>query len=306
MIQDIAPHRLFNEYAPVAPGDDDVVFAFAEKGQKFLVRVFDETGHLIDRPVTDTYPILPKLVFPHVLDYTTNAPERVASLRYLFRVDETAVFLDTAEGEPQLPGFTWLTTRLMRRGQPQEFSFAGATAWHLHQWYKSARFCGYCGGKNVADSKERAMRCPSCGKVTYPRINPAVIIGVTDGDRIILTRYAERHQSSVYNAGAKAYKGRSLVAGYCEIGETLEDTVRREVMEEVGLRVDDITYYRSQPWGFDGALLMGFFCRALDTEIRVDTSELSEAAWTTRAEIGDIPGTASLTNKMIRKFRDAS
>ncbi|MCR5674622.1 MAG: NAD(+) diphosphatase [Lachnospiraceae bacterium] len=307
MIQEIAPHRLINTYAPSDPQPDDLVFAFAGGGGRVLVRVFDDTGRLIDRPVSDDYPAAPKLVFPHVLDYMQQAPDRLASLRFLFRLDETPVFLDTAEGDAAIPGFTMLTTRLFRRGLPQELSFAGATAWHLHAWYRHTRFCGSCGAALIPDKKERAMRCPSCGLPVYPRINPAVIIGVTSGDRIILSRYADGHQSSVYNAGARTYKGRSLVAGYCEIGETLEDTVRREVMEEVGLQVDHITYYRSQPWGFDGALLLGLFCEVTgDDTIRRDPSELAEARWWRRDEIGDVPGTASLTNEMIRKFRDST
>ncbi|MCR4763874.1 MAG: NAD(+) diphosphatase [Lachnospiraceae bacterium] len=307
MLQDIAPCQLHNEYTPDAPQPDDLVFVFSEKGGKALLRVFDETGRLIDRPISDDYPAAPKLVFPRVLDYTRHAPERLPMLRFLFRIDETAVFLDIGEGAPVLAGFTWLSTRLFRRGLPKAYSFAGATAWHLRCWYLSSRFCGKCGSACVPDKKERAMRCPSCGNTIYPRINPAVIIGVTDGDRIILSRYADRHQSSVYNAYSRAYKGQSLIAGYCEIGEAIEDTVRREVMEEVGLRVKNISYYKSQPWGFDCALLCGFYCSVEgDTTIRLDQNELSEAVWVHRSEIGEIPGTASLTNEMIRFFQSDS
>ncbi len=305
MLQEIEPHRMYNEYLPRAAEEDDIVFAFSEKGAKSLLRVFDDTGRLLDRPVTDSYPVIPKIVFPRVFDYQQNAPERIAGLRYLFRVDETAVFLDTAEGEPSIPGFTWLTNRLFRRGLPQEFSFAGATAWHLAAWYRTTRFCGRCGTPTQPDKRERALRCPVCGFVSYPRINPAVIIGVTNGDRIILSRYADGHQSSTYNTGARTYKGRSLVAGYCEIGETVEETVRREVMEEVGLKVRNITYYKSQPWGFDGALLFGFYCQVDgDDTIRRDPSELAEAAWCRRQDIGELIGVTSLTNEMIAKFRD--
>ena len=305
MLQDIAPVFLNNAYHPAPPQDDDVVFAFAEKGAEFFVRVFDDTGHVPDRPVTDEYPVTPKLVFPRVLDYLQQEPGRISSLRYLFRIDDTAVFLDTAGGEPVLPGFTKLTTRLLRRGQPQELCFAGATAWHLRGWYRYHRFCGACGTPLVPDKKERALRCPSCGLVSYPRINPAVIIGVTNGDRIILSRYSPGHQSSVYNTGGRVYRGLSLVAGYCEIGETLEDTVRREVMEEVGLHVKNIRYYKSQPWGFDGALLVGFYCDVDgdDTIVR-DPSELSEAAWHERNGIEPPVRTASLTSEMIAHFKD--
>ncbi len=298
MLQDIAPHHLHIEYTPAEPQEDDLVFAFSDKGKKALLRAFDDTGRLLDRPVTDEYPVIPKLLFPRVLDYRSQLPDRLDGLRFLFRVDETAVFLDTGAYDESmvLPGYTWLSTRLFRRGLPQEFSFAGATAWHLSEWYRTTRFCGRCGAPLKPDLKERAMRCPSCGNIIYPRINPAVIIGIrsADGERIILSRYADR-----------PYKGRALIAGYCEIGETVEETVAREVMEEVGLHVKDITYYRSQPWGFDNALLMGFYCTADgDETIKRDPGELAEAWWCPRSEIGDLIGTSSLTNDMIARFRD--
>lgn len=305
MLQEISPSKLRIEYRPSAPSDDDLVFSFAEKGQKVLVRAFDDKGHLPDRPVTDTYPLIPRLVFPRVLDLKQSAPDKIAALCWLFRVDETNIFLDLTEDDTILPGYTFLTTRLFRRGMPRSFSFAGATAWHLREWYLTNRFCGKCGGPLAPDRKERALRCPACGNVVYPRINPAVIIGVTNGDRIILSRYADGHQSSVYNAGARTYKGPSLVAGYCEIGETVEDTVKREVREEVGLEVKNLRFYKSQPWGFDGALLFGFFCDVDgDDTIRVDRSELSEAVWVPRGEIEPPVGTASLTSEMISLFRE--
>ena len=293
MLQDISPHRLYNEYRPTVPSDDDLVFVFSDKGSNAMLRAFDDSGHLIDRPVTDEYPVTPKLIFPRILDYRQNVPERLASLIWLFSVDDHQVFLDIAPDPVLLPGYAWLTTRLFRRGLPTEFSFAGATAWHLKEWYLSSRFCGRCGAPARPDRKERAMRCTSCGSIVYPRINPAVIIGVVKGDSILLTRYANR-----------PYKGRALIAGYCEIGETPEQTVVREVMEEAGIRVRDITYYKSQPWGFDSGLLLGYYCKAEEGDIRVETSELSEAYWCKRSDIGELVSTSSLTNEMIANFRD--
>ena len=293
MLQDISPHRLNNEYRPAVPSDDDLVFVFSDKGSNAMLRAFDDSGHLIDRPVTDEYPVTPKLIFPRILDYRQNVPARLASLIWLFSVDDHQVFLDPAPDPVLLPGYAWLSTRLFRRGLPAEFSFAGATAWHLKEWYMSSRFCGRCGAPARPDRKERAMRCTSCGSIVYPRINPAVIIGVVKGDSILLTRYANR-----------PYKGRALIAGYCEIGETPEQTVSREVMEEAGIRVSNITYYKSQPWGFDSGLLLGYYCMAEEGEIRIAHDELSEAYWCKRSDIGELPGVSSLTNEMIANFRD--
>jgi NAD+ diphosphatase len=137
------------------------------------------------------------------------------------------------------------------------------------------------------------MHCPDCGQVEYPKISPAVIVGVTDGDRLLLTKYAGR-----------SFTRYALIAGFTEIGETIEETVQREVMEEVGLKVKNIRYYRSQPWSFSDTLLMGFFAD-LDGEdrIRLDEEELSVAEWHTR---GTIPGDdgISLTREMMRVFNE--
>ena len=127
----------------------------------------------------------------------------------------------------------------------------------------------------------------------YPRINPAVIVGVTKGDSLLITRYR------------KGYAHNALVAGFTEIGETLEQTVEREVMEETGVRVHNIRYYKSQPWGMAQDILVGFWCDAdEDAEIRMDPDELKYAEWVRREDIVLQPNNLSLTNEMMKTFRD--
>ena len=128
----------------------------------------------------------------------------------------------------------------------------------------------------------------------FPKICPAVIIGVTDGSRILMSKYAGR-----------AYKKYALLAGFTEIGETLEETVAREVMEEVGLKVKNIRYYKSQPWSFSDTLLMGFYCELDgDGTITLDREELALAEWFEREDIPDHMSMESLTNEMIMKFKN--
>lgn len=129
----------------------------------------------------------------------------------------------------------------------------------------------------------------------YPKIAPAVIVAVTNGDKLLMSRYANRT--------SKRY---ALIAGFTEIGETVEETVAREVMEEVGLRVKNIRYYKSQPWSFSDTLLIGFFAE-LDggAAITLDKEELAEAVWVSRADIKVEPDNLSLTNEMILKFKNA-
>ena len=142
------------------------------------------------------------------------------------------------------------------------------------------------------DTKERMMYCPSCGRHEYPVLMPAVIVGITNGDKIILSKYEGRN-----------FKKYALIAGFAEIGETIEETVHREVMEEVGLKVKNIRYYKSQPWSFSGTLLFGFFCDLDgDDTLTVDHDELSMAQWFDRSEVVGQGNDISLTNEMMMVF----
>ena len=130
----------------------------------------------------------------------------------------------------------------------------------------------------------------------FPKICPAVIVAVTDGDRLLLTKYAGR-----------SYTRYALIAGYTEIGETLEQTVQREVMEEVGLRVKNIRYYKSQPWGVDGNILMGFYCDLDGSDtICLDEQELSVAEWHHKDALPAKDDGISLTREMIRVFEEGT
>jgi NAD+ diphosphatase len=140
---------------------------------------------------------------------------------------------------------------------------------------------------------ERAMVCPTCGNIEYPKICPAVIVAVVNGDKILVSRYAGR-----------AYKRYALLAGFMEIGEAFESTIRREVMEEVGLKVKNITYYKSQPWAFTDTVLAGFYCQLDgDDKIRLDENELQEAEFITREELPVNENDISLTAEMMEAFR---
>lgn len=139
------------------------------------------------------------------------------------------------------------------------------------------------------------LYCENCHQMEYPKISPAVIVGVTDGNRILMSKYADRD-----------YKKYALLAGFTEIGETIEETVKREVMEEVGLKVKNIRFYKSQPWSFTDTLLMGFFANLDgDSEITLDQEELALAEWFEREEIPVTERNISLTNEMILAFKNS-
>ncbi|MBR2929432.1 MAG: NAD(+) diphosphatase [Oscillospiraceae bacterium] len=215
------------------------------------------------------------------------------TLRYIFTLQDEHYFLWMGEaGESGEEAFAYEPARTLRQITSKHVCFAAMTAFHLFCWYRDNRFCGRCGTETVHDEKERMMRCPHCGNMIFPRISPAVIIAVTDGDRLILIKYAGR-----------AYANYGLVAGFIEIGETAEEAVAREVMEEVGLKVKNIRYYKSQPWGIAGNLSLGYFCDLDgDDTIHLDEEELSLAEWHRRDAMPCEDDGISLTREMVRVF----
>lgn len=269
MIQDIAPHIYENQFSTAAPTSGDFCLVFGEEG--VLCQVAEH--HLV----------LPRL---------ENLPPHQALTR-LFAVDHRSFFL--WEGDIPTPpaGFSYRATKPLRDLVPDETLFALGAGESLWRWYQANRFCGHCGAAIVQGTKERSLVCPACGQVVYPKICPGIIAAVYDGDRLLLTRYQGRD-----------FTRYALVAGFNEIGESIEDTVRREVMEEVGLRVKNLRFYKSQPWVFTDTLLMGFFAELDGSDrITLQEDELSEAVWFSRAELPTDHSAISLTGEMIEYFR---
>ena len=269
MIQDIAPHVYQNAFSAAPAQAGDLVLVFSQAG--LLARV--EDGAV-------------------VLPTAAQLPETSALVR-LFAVDGRGYYLWEGEPPQAFGGFTYHPTRGLRDLRADETLFALGAGESLWRWYRANRFCGRCGAVMVHGRTERSQICPVCGQVVYPKICPAIIAAVYDGDRLLLTRYRGR-----------PFVRYALVAGFNEIGESIEDTVRREVFEEVGLRVRDLQFYKSQPWVFTDSLLMGFFARLDGSDaITLQEDELSEAQWFPRAEIPDDHSAISLTGEMIEFFR---
>ncbi|MEG2253368.1 MAG: NAD(+) diphosphatase [Clostridia bacterium] len=169
-----------------------------------------------------------------------------------------------------------------------------ASAHHLWNWYVANRFCGRCGQPLAPDGAERALRCAGCGRLLFPTIAPAVIVAITHGDHILLAQNA-RSEMRHY----------ALIAGYVEVGETLEHAVHREVLEEVGLRVKDLRYLGDQPWGISGSLMFAFHAE-LDgsPEITLQQSELADAQWFSRDTlVAPSAHRVSIAFELIERFR---
>jgi NAD+ diphosphatase len=185
----------------------------------------------------------------------------------------------------------WMDLRGLQGAIGEELFRIAGRANHLLDWERSHRFCGRCGGPTEDKSDERAKLCPACGLVNYPRLNPAVIVAVVNDQKILLARN-KRFRGSFY----------SVLAGFVEPGETLEQCVRREIHEEVGLTVKNIRYFGSQPWPFPNSLMVGFVADYAGGRIVVDHSELMEAGWYPTDGLPALPSKISLARKLIDWF----
>ena len=274
MIQDIFPHVYDNSFPHRrAPRPDDLVL-FHRNGKEILLK--EENG---------------EIRFPTVAETGTEG------LYFAFLIDDTAFFVGPGRGtaDPGLDGYAYTDQSRFRTAGPRHLAFAGITGMQLMRWLDQEQYCGSCGTKLEESSWERAFVCPKCGKTTYPRLMPAVIVAVLHGDRILVTSYANRPG-----------RGYALIAGFTEIGETVEETVHREVLEEVGLKVKNLRYYKSQPWSFTDTVLLGFYCEldGEEDEVHLDRDELKEAHWMKPEELPDRRGEVSLTAEMMQRFKE--
>ena len=279
MLQDLSFGHLDNQYHEKTPQPWDRVLCM-RGGDILIARKQDNTLSL---PCWEQ-------VFPQC-EAWNHWGERM--VQFVFSMQEEDYYLWMGEAG-DVPGFAYEPASSLRQTVSKNICFAAMTGWHLFTWYRNNQFCGRCGAKTEHDHKERMMRCPACGNTIYPRISPAVIIALTDGNRLVLSKYAGR-----------AYTRFALIAGFIEIGETAEECVAREGMEEVGLKVKNIRYYKSQPWGIAGNLQIGYFCDLDgDDTIHIDENELSMAGWYDRHNLPAKDDGISLTREMIQVFSE--
>lgn len=272
MIQDIFPHRFSNHYTTYQSiGENDYILHYHENS-------------LLLKTEGDSYEIPRKKDFPEI----TGQTEYV----FLFTLDEVPCFLVWDELKANHASFVYQEITSFRTLQQQEIAWILMAGFHLLNWYAQNKYCGKCGTKTRHKHDERALECPGCQNVIYPKISPAIIVAIVCGNKILLAR-GTNFRGSWY----------SLVAGYADVGESLEDTVKREVKEEVGLDVRNIRYYKSQPWPLSGSMMIGFIAEADDRQpVSVDRREIAEAAWFTRGKLPEYSMKLSIAGEMIEKF----
>ncbi|MGP1613412.1 MAG: NAD(+) diphosphatase, partial [Catonella sp.] len=273
MIQDLLNNDYNNSYNPNAvPNSESLILYF--KNNDILCHAYGNIESLenaIPGKANSEEVIWTLPTFKEINDEKTPISDK---LIYLFKmklngVEKEFYLLNDDNFSPKTEGLSYLSALKYRSIKPLDTSFAVITAWQLYSWYKANRYCGRCGHSTELDNKERMVRCPKCNNLIYPKICPGVIVGIISKGRILLTKYAN-----------KGYNRYALVAGFTEIGETLEESAAREAFEEVGLKLKNISFYKSQPWSASSSLLAGFFAEVDgDDEVELETSELKEGTW---------------------------
>ena len=272
MLHEISPHRFNNQFVVTAGfAEEDYIFHYKENS-------------LLVKTNGDGFEFPRKKDFPEI----TNTTESI----FLFSLNEVRCFLIWEDPKILNEPFGYKEISFFRTLNPPEIAWAGIVGFQLRNWYLRHKFCGKCGSKTEAKPDERAIFCPACESIIFPEIPPAIIVAITCNDKILLA-HNSNFQQNWY----------SLVAGYVEVGESLEETVKREVKEEVGLDIRNVRYYKSQPWPFSGSMMIGFFAEADDTQpVCPDNLEITEAGWYSRGNLPNHPPAISIAGEMIEQF----
>ncbi|MGO9309061.1 MAG: NAD(+) diphosphatase [Spirochaetia bacterium] len=262
------------------PGGEDVLddgsssYWFILRGSDLLVA---RDGSALDVPCTED---------PSRLGYSSDRAHVIGS------VGGIACRTLGVPGDANAPsGWAFEGVRSLFGTISERFFAVAARALEISEWDSTHRFCGSCGGHTTLKRGERALECTACGRLSYPRISPAVIVAVTRGERILLAR-ARRFPPGLY----------SVLAGFVEPGETLEECVEREVREETGIEVKNLRYFASQPWPFPHSLMVAFTAEHVSGEIRVDPAELVDAHWYGADSLPRLPDPITVARKLIDWF----
>lgn len=200
---------------------------------------------------------------------------------------------DLGEGAALPPGMRLENLRrLFEDIGPTHFIIAGR-ALQVVQWSKDHHFCGRCATPLASLPGERARQCPACKLVVYPRIAPAIIVGIRRGDQILLAR-SPRFPKGIY----------SVLAGFCEAGESLEETVHREVWEETGIRIANLRYFSSQSWPFPNSLMIGFLADYAGGDITIDGEEIEDAQWFGVENLPVVSSRISISRAIIERLEN--
>lgn len=217
----------------------------------------------------------------------------LTSEHYLGLLSDDDLWVRVLEHGVALDGHQWLGLRSQLEVLTTDaFQLAGR-ALQVAQWFYDHRFCGRCGQATVQDEIDRAKVCRHCELRFYPRISPCMIVLITRGEQLLLAHH--------HRASRVMY---TTLAGFVEAGETVEDCIRREIMEEVGVSVGKLEYFRSQPWPFPNQLMLAFFAEYAAGEINIDPAEIVDAKWFRYDQLPQVPAKATVAGQLIAHYVD--
>jgi NAD+ diphosphatase len=273
--------RTFTSAVKPPDSADGSGYWFIFMGHKLLVQLEDEQARL------------PRLQDLSQLGLT---PFRQQYLGYLQNDEITHCYSAEVADERQAPeGMDFRSLRRLYSLLPEDMFWLAGRAIQIVDWDRTHQFCSRCGASTQTMENERAKKCPECGFTSYPRLSPAIIVSVErasdQGPEILLAR-SHRHPTGLY----------SVLAGFVEPGETLEECVRREVKEEVGIEIKNIRYFGSQPWPFPNSLMLAFTAEYASGEIVLEEEEMEEANWYTADSLPQIPSSISISRQLIDHF----
>lgn len=228
---------------------------------------------------------------PHAIDLTEIGLVPIRT-QFLGTLDDRPCYSAQLPKDALAPdGMTWCGLRELYGSLDDDLFALSGRAIQIVEWDRTHQYCGHCATSTTQLPHERAKRCPKCGLVNYPRLSPAAIVLISRGDELLLAR-APRFPVGMY----------SLIAGFVEPGESLEEAIAREVREEVGIAIEDIRYFGSQPWPFPNSLMIGFTATYAGGDIVLEPQELVDAAWFTKHNLPQLPSKLSIARKMIDWF----
>jgi NAD+ diphosphatase len=214
-------------------------------------------------------------------------------------IDGTRLYLGSLDGVDciaihasadavEADGWQWRGLRSLFLQIPEGHLALAGRAFQVVEWHRNHRYCGRCATPTRDKTDERSKECPACGLVVYPRISPAMMVLVTRGRELLLAR-ANRFPNAMYSA----------LAGFVEPGESIEDCIHREVLEEVGVKVDNLRYFASQSWPFPNSLMIAFNAEYVSGEARPCDAEIAEVQWFTLDALPQLPGPVSISRQLI-------
>lgn len=268
-------------------------YIFVNKGS-LLVSESDETMHALELvesicTMFETLNVLDSDSFQEQVDRSTFVGESADRNVHLIVIE--GFFDDDMLSQMGTSKYKWVTgRRLLVETQISDFEIH-ARAIQLYHWLDDHRFCGHCGAKTYSHRTETALTCVNCSKLWYPRIQPCVITLIYKKDKILLAKHG-RYITDMY----------SCIAGFVESGETLEAAVHREVQEEIGIKVHNLSYFKSQAWPFPNQLMIGYFAEYHSGDITVDGDEIVDAKWWGLDELPTIPPMTSIAGELIAEF----